>query len=180
MVKANSTTRARASAPECFAPRGRDAVQCDAAADPFSVAAAMRASVATASSGNFPTADSAESMTASVPSKTALATSVASARVGRRLVVMDSNIWVAVITGFPARLARAIRFFCVSAMPSRGTSTPKSPRATMTPSAAAKISSKVDECVRSFDFGDQERIPPQFLCAAVRTASRSAAVSTND
>ena len=37
----------------------------------------------------------------------ALATSVDSARVGRRLVVMDSSIWVAVMTGLPARLARA-------------------------------------------------------------------------
>ena len=41
---------------------------------------------------------SAESMTASVPSKTALATSEASALVGRRCWVIDSNICVAVIT----------------------------------------------------------------------------------
>ena len=36
-------------------------------------------------------------MTQSVPSRTALATSVASARVGRGAPVMDSSIWVAVI-----------------------------------------------------------------------------------
>ena len=76
-----------------------------------SVTAAMRAIVATASCGNAPTAVSPESMTQSVPSRMALATSVASARVGRRLVIIDSSIWVAVMTGFPKRLARwIIRF----------------------------------------------------------------------
>ena len=51
-----------------------------------SVNAAILASIVTASSGNLPIADSPESMTQSVPSRIALATSVASARVGRRLV----------------------------------------------------------------------------------------------
>ena len=50
-------------------------------------------------------ADSSESMTQSVPSRTALATSVDSARVGRRLSVMDSSICVAVMTGFPSLFA---------------------------------------------------------------------------
>jgi hypothetical protein len=36
-----------------------------------------------------------------VPSSTALATSVASARVGRGFLIIDSSIWVAVITGLP-------------------------------------------------------------------------------
>ena len=44
---------------------------------------------------------SAESITASVPSMIALATSLASARVGRGLVTIDSSICVAVITGRP-------------------------------------------------------------------------------
>ena len=43
----------------------------------------------------------------------ALATSVVSARVGRRLVTMDSSICVAVMTGLPARFAFAMRYFCV-------------------------------------------------------------------
>ncbi len=61
--------------------------------------------------GYLPIADSAESMRQSVPSRMALATSVLSARVGRRLATMDSSIWVAVMTGLPARLARAISRF---------------------------------------------------------------------
>ena len=46
-----------------------------------------------------------EARVQSVPSNTALATSVASARVGWRLWVIDSSICVATITGFPRRTA---------------------------------------------------------------------------
>ena len=86
-------------------------------------------------------ADSAESMTQSVPSRMAFATSVASARVGKRLLAIDSSICVAVMTGLPARFAFAISCFCKVAIDSIGTSTPRSPRATMMPSLAARISS---------------------------------------
>jgi len=41
----------------------------------------------------------------------AFATSVASARVGSRLLIMASSICVAVMTGLPTRLALAIRCF---------------------------------------------------------------------
>ena len=44
---------------------------------------------------------SAESISASVPSNTALATSLTSARVGAGDVIMLSSICVAVITGTP-------------------------------------------------------------------------------
>ena len=54
--------------------------------------------VAQASTGYFPAAVSPLSITASVPSRMALATSLASARVGLGLSVMLSSIWVAVIT----------------------------------------------------------------------------------
>ena len=47
-------------------------------------------------------------------------------RVGRRLDTMDSSICVAVMTGFPARLA-AMSCFCRMAISSIGTSTPRSP-----------------------------------------------------
>jgi hypothetical protein len=106
-----------------------------------SVYAAIFASIVTASSGNFPIADSPESITQSVPSRIAFATSVASARVGSRLLIIDSSICVAVMTGFPARFAFVMSTFCVCAIASIGTSTPRSPRATMMPSAAARISS---------------------------------------
>ena len=55
-----------------------------------------------ACTGKLPAAVSPDSMTQSVPSRTALATSVASARVGRGFLTMLSSIWVAVMTGLPA------------------------------------------------------------------------------
>ena len=64
----------------------------------------MSAMIFTASSGCAPVAVSPESITASVPSSTAFATSLASARVGRGLTIIDSSICVAVITGMLAAL----------------------------------------------------------------------------
>ncbi len=64
-----------------------------------SVSRATSARVWTASTGKAPTALSCDSITASVPSRIALATSVTSARVGRALLTIDSSIWVAVIVG---------------------------------------------------------------------------------
>ena len=57
--------------------------------------------------GKFPAAVSPDSITQSEPSSTALATSVASARVGRGFLTMDSSICVAVITGLPACITPA-------------------------------------------------------------------------
>ncbi len=89
-------------------------------------------------------ADSPLSMTQSAPSSTALVTSLTSARVGRGFFCMLSSICVATTTGFPA--AAAMHFstisFCQMTTSSRGTSTPRSPRATMIPSAASVISSR--------------------------------------
>ena len=59
--------------------------------------------VRTTWTGFLPMAVSPESMTALVESKQALATSEASARVGMGLSIMDSSIWVAVITGLADR-----------------------------------------------------------------------------
>mmetsp|Transcript_36070 Transcript_36070/g.60795 ORF Transcript_36070/g.60795 Transcript_36070/m.60795 type:complete len:203 (+) Transcript_36070:698-1306(+) len=82
-------------------------------------------------------------MTQSVPSSTALATSVASARVGRGFMVMDSSICVAVITGLPFTLQRSIMRFCTMNIFSIGISIPRSPRATIMPSDSSKMSSKL-------------------------------------
>jgi len=71
---------------------------------------AIRSIIPTASTGYCPIADSADSITASAPSNTAVATSDTSARVGIAFVIMDSSIWVATTTGFPAR--RAARIIC--------------------------------------------------------------------
>ncbi|MNS28087.1 hypothetical protein D3C72_600530 [compost metagenome] len=81
-----------------------------------------------------------ESITASVPSSTALATSEASARLGRGLWIIESSIWVAVMTGLPAALQAAIMAFCAIGTSSGLVSTPRSPRATMQPSETATMS----------------------------------------
>ena len=62
----------------------------------------MRFIVSTASTGYSPAADSAESMTASAPSKTAVATSDTSARVGTGAEIMLSSICVATTAGLPS------------------------------------------------------------------------------
>lgn len=51
---------------------------------------------------SYPLAVSPDNMTQSEPSRTALATSLASALVGRGFFTIDSNIWVAQIMGTPA------------------------------------------------------------------------------
>jgi hypothetical protein len=66
----------------------------------------------------------------------AFATSLASARVGRGLLIIDSSICVAVMTGRPSRLASEMMRFCASGTSSNGSSTPRSPRATITASDA--------------------------------------------
>ena len=101
----------------------------------------MVAMVATASIGKSPTALSLDSITASVPSRMALATSLTSARVGLGQDTIESSIWVAVITGIPRLLALRISSFCNKGTSSAGISTPRSPRATMTPSQRGRMSS---------------------------------------
>ena len=72
----------------------------------------------------------------------AVATSETSARVGTGAVIMLSSIWVATITGLPAaRQARVSRFW-IGGTEVTGSSTPRSPRATMMPSEASRISAK--------------------------------------
>ena len=68
----------------------------------------IRAIVSTVSMGYSPTLVSPDSITASAPSSTALATSEASARVGAGLVIIDSSIWVATMTGLALRRAFSI------------------------------------------------------------------------
>ena len=107
----------------------------------------MRFMVATASTGNWPAADSADSMMASAPSKIAVATSETSARVGTGLEIIDSSICVATTTGLPARRAARVICFWMPGTFSSGSSTPRSPRATISASAASMISSsRVTAC----------------------------------
>ena len=60
---------------------------------------------------NYPFAVSPDNIVASEPSKMALATSEASALVGLGLLIIDSIIYVAVTTGFPASKAFLIIIF---------------------------------------------------------------------
>ena len=76
-----------------------------------SAAVTVSTMVCRASTGYLPEAVSPESMTQEVPSNTALATSETSARVGRGLRIMESSIWVAVMTGLPSRMVALIIFF---------------------------------------------------------------------
>ena len=78
-------------------------------------------------------------MTASVPSSTALATSLTSARVGTGLVIMLSIIWVAVITTLSLASASLIMRFCSAGTAALPTSTARSPRATMMPSETRRM-----------------------------------------
>ena len=66
---------------------------------PASVVVMIWAIVLTVRTGYLPTLVSPESITASAPSSTALATSDASARVGREFSIIESSIWVATMTG---------------------------------------------------------------------------------
>ena len=87
-------------------------------------------------------------MMAEEPSYTALATSEISARVGRGFWIMLSSISVAVITRLPSMRHLLIRYFCRAGTSMKGISTPRSPRATMMPSATSQISSTLSTPLR--------------------------------
>ena len=109
--------------------------------------------VATASTGYFPAADSADSMTASAPSKIAVATSETSARVGTGEMIIDSSICVATTTGLPVARPMRVICFCTPGTFSSGISTPRSPRATISASARSMISDSRVHRLRLFDLG---------------------------
>ncbi len=98
--------------------------------------------VATDSTGKSPDADSADSMIASAPSNTAVATSETSARVGTGAVIIDSSICVATTTGLPARRAALVICFWMPGTFSSGISTPRSPRATISASEYSMIAAR--------------------------------------
>jgi hypothetical protein len=77
--------------------------------------------VRTASAAFSPTAVSSDSISASVPSSTAFATSFTSARVGSGARVIDSSICVAVITGFPDMLQKRMISFWIRGTRRAGT-----------------------------------------------------------
>ena len=80
--------------------------------------------VDTAPAGKLPFAVSPDSMVASAPSMTALATSVISARVGRGLLIIDSSICVAQMTNLARRLHLEMIIFCANGTFEDGISIP--------------------------------------------------------
>ena len=108
----------------------------------------IRAAASAARTGYAPIAVSPDSMIASAPSKTALATSLASARVGRGEPIIDSSIWVATIDGTPRSSARRTSCFWTIGTSSYGSSTPRSPRAIITASTTSRIASKLSTAGR--------------------------------
>src|SRR5437764_13377652 len=109
----------------------------------------MRFMVATASTGYCPDADSADSMTASAPSKIAVATSETSARVGTGLAIIDSSICVATTIGLLAQRQARVISFCTQGTRSIGISIPRSTRATLRDYVDSNISIHRDTPLRS-------------------------------
>ena len=98
--------------------------------------------------GLMPMVVSSDVMVESARRYAVFATSVISARVGNSLFTIEPNIWVATITGlFILRHSRMIRRE-IAGTSAYGTSTARSPRAIIMPSAAAAIS-----VMRSTAFG---------------------------
>ena len=124
----------------------------------FSASTQMRAIDRTVSTGYLPLAVSAESITASVPSSTALATSDTSARVGTGLAIIDSIICVAVMVSLLCSRAMRIMRFCSAGTEASPTSTARSPRATMMPSRGRHdvLQRAGRHRFGAFDLGDQE------------------------
>ena len=108
-----------------------------------------------------------------------MATSDASARVGRGEEIIDSSICVATMTGLACRRATSMTCFCRNGTSSSGHSTPRSPRATMKPSKASTISSMLSiACGFSILAMTGRKIPSSRMMS--RTSSTSAAERTND
>src|SRR3989344_4038097 len=108
-----------------------------------SVSSIILSMMETASTGYLPRAVSSESITASLPSMMAKATSVTSALVGSGLSIIVYIICVAVMTGFLAALVLVIILLSKKGTFSIGIFWPRSPRAIMIASLTAIISSKL-------------------------------------
>ena len=146
----------------------------------FSVYSAICAIFWTASTGYLPDADSPESITADEPSYTAFATSEISALVGLGLCIIDSSISVAVITRLPKRRHFLMRYFCTAGTSTNGISTPRSPLATIIPSAISQISSILSTPARFSIFAIISISAPPFSSRKSLIDLMSDFVDTND
>ena len=103
----------------------------------------------------------------------------ASARVGSGELIIDSSIWVAVITGFPRSSAWWMIRFWRSGTSAAPISTPRSPRATITPCASARISSSAATASAFSIFAITQACDPR-ASISVLSALTSDAERTND
>ena len=93
---------------------------------------------------------------------------------------MLSSMWRATTAGLAAMFALVTTIFCASATFSGRMSMPRSPRATMTPSAAAMMASMFFSPARFSIFAITRRCSASSSASTARTASTSAALCTND
>ena len=149
-------------------------------AGPASTASTISAIVRTVLIGYRPTLVSPDSMTASVPSSTAFATSEVSARVGRELEIIESSIWVATMTGLAFSRAIWMARFCTSGTFCRGSSTPRSPRATMIPSKARTMASRLSTASGFSSLAITGTRPRPVLSMILWTRSMSAGLRTKE
>ena len=145
----------------------------------FSAPTQIRAIASTAFTGQLPAALSCDSITASVPSITALATSSTSARVGIGLSTIDCSICVAVITTFSRATASRMIFFCRPGSSASPISTPRSPRATITTSLASTISARCSIASARSIFATSAALLPCAL-ATRRASCMSSALRQKD
>ena len=104
----------------------------------------------------------------------AFATSLTSARVGEACSIIDSSICVAVMTNFPRRRACRMMDFWIGGTLSSAISTPRSPRATITPSASVQNRVDVIPGLRLLDLGhDGDRPAAQAVAQLPHVARRA-------
>ncbi len=109
-----------------------------------------------------------------------MATSVTSARVGRRAVTIEASIWVAVIEGLENLPAALISRFCSTGTCSSGSSIPRSPRATMIPPVAARTISSALAAASCFSILAISGMSESSSLSRAATGARSAALETKE
>ena len=90
---------------------------------------------------------------------------------------MESSICVAVMTGFPAAWHWAMMSFWITGISVKSISTPMSPRATMMPSAAVRISARLST-PSWFSILAMMRMAEPFSSSRRRSSRTSAALRT--
>ena len=99
---------------------------------------------------------------------------------GREFFIIDSSISVAVITRLPRRRHFLIRYFCTVGTSTKGISTPRSPLATITPSATLQMESILSTPARFSIFAIISMSAPPLSSRNFLTARISSSQETKD